>query len=145
MQKPQTAIDYSSFARKCLKLRCVTLALWAFFILTFSLLPRLPEVPGPFSIDKFSHAIAYAGFAFFLARVLHQWRGGRFASNWQIWLLTMAFGGLVELLQFGMNIGRSAEWLDFFANGFGAWMACVLMRHTRLRRLVHAKFTDNHK
>lgn len=41
---------------------------------------------------------------------------------------TILFGGLIELLQLAMNIGRGAEWTDFAADSIGALVAYIISR-----------------
>ena len=39
-----------------------------------------------------------------------------------------AFGGLIEILQQSMGLGRTAEWADFAADIAGAFCAAMLYR-----------------
>lgn len=50
-------------------------------------------------------------------------------------VISIATGGLVELLQSWMTLGRSAEWLDFAADAAGALIAacCFRLWFTRAR------------
>lgn len=139
MQTTRSQITCSALERKCFQLRLLAFSLWAIILLVFSLVTGLPNLSSPFGNDKILHAIAYGIFAFLLARLLHQWYRDFSSRYWQIWVLTMVYGGLLEGLQFVTDIGRRAEWHDLIANGMGALLACVLMRHTRVRKFVQAR------
>lgn len=39
---------------------------------------------------------------------------------------TILFGGLIELLQLAMDMGRGAEWTDFAADSIGAFAAYII-------------------
>lgn len=90
----------------------------------------LTPVPDPgeshiFGLDKLYHIIAFAVLVFpVIATGPHRW----------IWLvpLAIAFGGAIELIQ--PHVGRSAEWMDFLANGVGVGIGVWLGRlvHRRL-------------
>ena len=51
-------------------------------------------------------------------------------------LICLALGGLVEALQEAMQMGRSAEWMDFFADAIGATFAAFAALIVRRRALV---------
>jgi len=92
---------------------------WIAAILWLSLVPGPPQVDLPLlSWDKFQHATAYGvlavlgGYGF---QVKLSQRSAWFCSIF----IAILLGGLVEILQ-GMTSSRSADWLDFLANTFGA-------------------------
>ena len=41
---------------------------------------------------------------------------------------TILFGGVIELLQLAMDMGRGAEWADFAADSIGAFAAYIISR-----------------
>ena len=43
-----------------------------------------------------------------------------------IFVLSTVFGGLIELAQNGMNMGRSGDWFDLIADAGGALYGCVV-------------------
>ena len=134
LQKGHTLLE-----RKCLLLRLMALGLWATALLVLSLAPKLPHLSGPLGWDKLNHALAYFVLAFFLSRVLYQWsKEGSFIVCY-VWILTVGFGGLLELIQFALGAGRTAEWLDLLANALGVSLFCVLLRHSRVRQMVQAR------
>jgi VanZ family protein len=95
-----------------------------------------PSVPMPAAIsDKLAHAAGYGALSFWFAGILERRRYPVLAG------LLLAFGVLVELAQYAMGIGRTAEWQDVVANflgigtalalayaGLGAWMLQVERR-----------------
>jgi VanZ family protein len=91
-------------------------------VLVASLVPTR-DLPSVSVNDKIEHFGAYAALAL--------WFGGltepRNYYRLSLWLLVM--GGGIEIAQGAMNIGRQAEWNDFFADGAGvvAGLALCLM------------------
>lgn len=88
--------------------------------------------PTPSGFDKVQHCLAYAAlmtwFTGFVPRKRH----------WQLAIALIAMGGLLELLQAAMQLGRSAEWLDFAANGLGVglgWLFATWLGGSWVRRL----------
>jgi VanZ family protein len=41
----------------------------------------------------------------------------------------VVYGALLEILQLLSQTGRTAEWLDLFADAVGAFFCCVVFRH----------------
>lgn len=119
-------------------------ALWALIMLALSLSPD-PDPSLSLSFlewDKLHHALAFGLFAFLLARCFQQWRGQGVSVSWPVWMFAMGFGVLVEVLQWSLNTGRTAEWFDVAANGVGITLVCVLLRHSWVQRFVQARYFD---
>jgi VanZ family protein len=98
-----------------------------------SLTPSVP-MPAPVS-DKLAHAAGYGALSFWFAGILERRRYPALAG------LLLAFGVLIELAQYVMGFGRTADWRDVIANlagiatalalayaGLGAWMLQVERR-----------------
>lgn len=89
------------------------------FVLITCLLPS-SDLPSVDVNDKFEHFVAYAGLAL--------WFGGltepRGYVRLFLWLAVL--GGGIEILQGTMNLGRDAEWFDFFADCTGALVGLLL-------------------
>lgn len=89
-------------------------ALTAVLALVIALLTLMPQAPGPEGItgfDKLAHFLAFAALAAPLSwRYPHLWR--------TVALVTLAYGGLIEIIQ--PLTGRGAEWADLLADGAGA-------------------------
>ena len=79
-------------------------------------------------IDKLIHAVMFGGlagaFAFDYARKKPRRRPG-LGIMALCCLVSLAFGGVIEVLQTAMHLGRSAEWLDFLADFTGVAVAFV--------------------
>lgn len=101
-------------------------------ITVLSLIP-VPEVKEledvPF-FDKWVHFIMYGGLTF--AMWFDWWK---FFGRWtmpSIRVITCTFiiptlwGGLMELAQNYLTTCRSGEWLDFYADTFGAFLATII-------------------
>jgi hypothetical protein len=90
---------------------CVGVAI-AVIIATMSLLPsrHLPDVNVS---DKIEHALAFLLLAF--------WFGSIVVRRDYLWLAlaVLAFGGLIELVQGWMGLGRRADLLDLGADAIG--------------------------
>ena len=107
-------------------LRLALPALWAVIILWLSLTSSPPQLPGVFGWDKLLHAGAYGLLSVLIAQTLF------FLSNsikhiwWQASFSSVAYGGLLEILQFFSQTGRVAEWWDLFADAVGALLCSVI-------------------
>ncbi|AEV32890.1 VanZ like family protein [Owenweeksia hongkongensis DSM 17368] len=103
---------------------------WGIFILYFSTMPG-PEVPNVFQSlnDKLIHAAIY-----FVATILIYFGFLRFKYGNPIsgkalfisCLISIVFGGVIELLQSYYVPGRVGDWFDFVANTSGS-LSFVLM------------------
>jgi len=108
-------------------LSLILFPLAAGIVALLSLIPRLPKPPVPWDFwDKIEHLTAYLilgflGMLFF--RALLMGRIGRTAATV---LITVGFGGLLELLQ--PLTGRTADWRDFLMNAAGVTLGVVLSR-----------------
>lgn len=90
-------------------------------IAVLTLMPVPPGTGGFPGLDKLAHFVAFGVLAMPLS-----WRYPRFWGG--IALLTLAYGGLIEMVQ--PLTGRQAEWGDLLANAAGAvggaWAAARL-------------------
>jgi len=93
--------------------------------------------------DKFVHFCMYAGLSFLL--IEGNYIQIRRISGTRFLLLAIGFailyGSLMELLQYQMGKGRSAEFNDFIANTFGAVLGAPLFAvvHKKLPWLKYSK------
>jgi len=96
-----------------------------------TLLPaeNLPPTPGS---DKLHHVIGFGGWAFMCAF-------GPFKRFAYMTLFIIFWGGMIELIQPSVN--RYGEWLDFYANAFGALL--VLTTRFSLHSLLTRKTINN--
>ncbi len=86
-------------------------------------LPSLPHV------DKLIHAVMFGGLTGAVAFDYGRSCGVACLSRRvmvRVALCAALSGGLIELLQGGMDMGRGAEWADFFADAVGAAVACFV-------------------
>jgi VanZ family protein len=79
--------------------------------------------PAPAGFDKVEHMTAYVLLALWFTGLVSR---GRY---WAVGAGLMALGLLIEVLQWLMNLGRSAEALDMLANtlGVGVGIAIALL------------------
>lgn len=100
-------------------------------ITTLSLIP-VPEVPEledvPF-FDKWVHFVMYG--ALTLAMWTDWWRMERWTvPSLKFIIVSFAFpalwGGLMELAQAYLTTCRSGDWLDFYADAFGALLGLLI-------------------
>jgi VanZ family protein len=116
---------------------CMGLLIVAFIIVTCLMPAR--DVPNTGIPDKFVHAFSYAVLAFWYASILQP---RRFVA---LLLALTVFGGLIELAQGAMDLGRHAEWADLLADVLGSAAGIALAAtslgrwpgfiETRLRRV----------
>lgn len=100
-------------------------------ILFLTLVPQpLPEAEDIsfFGFDKVGHFFMFGGLCFavtfdlYLARC-RSGRPGQSGRSLRMWAVAggaIVFGGVIELLQLWMALGRTAEWADFVADVLGA-------------------------
>ena len=89
-------------------------------VLALSLVP-LPQIPlTPPQSDKLEHLVANFALTFWYAQLCADTR----ALAWRA-LGFVALGGIIEILQ-GFTAYRSAEWLDFVADGAGVAVGFAL-------------------
>lgn len=98
-----------------------------------TLVPRpLPEVDVPMfpGADKVVHAVMFGTLAAVMMVDVARWRGREvgFWCSASLALVAILLGGLVELLQMWMGMGRGAEWWDFAADAAGALVALCFWR-----------------
>lgn len=110
-------------------------------ILYLTLMPNplpaedLPEFDGA---DKLCHALMFGFLTFIIIfdRRLMRGRWPRSGTAAVIALIATLFGGVIEILQGGMDIGRSADVFDFLFDGIGAGV-CLLVYAIIRRRHAH--------
>lgn len=109
---------------------------WLLSVVCFGLIVYLTLVPKPLPdndfrfwehTDKLVHAIMFG--AMYVCSYLDLWRGkrGKRSANCFLTLAVGVFGGVIELLQQTMHIGRSGSVGDFFADLAGIVLAAALM------------------
>lgn len=95
------------------------------FILAGTLYPAEYEIPSEFwDNDKLVHFLAFAIWTFLLG--LFRFFKQQY-TLWPILIWGLFFGMLIEVLQHLLPIHRSAEWLDFLADGLGSLAALILL------------------
>ena len=104
--------------------RTLTFVLLA-ITLWFALIPQPPALP--FGGDGARHALA-----FFLLPLV----AGMACRNLGLpvlWLVFALFGGLIEILQYEMGMGRQAQWSDWFIDLAALTAASAFLWLTRRR------------
>lgn len=123
--------------------RLVAPLAYAGVILWLSLSPSPPQITGVMGWDKLQHAAAYA----LLAALVGQCLIYLFPKNMQIWfvagVVSLFYGGLLELLQGVSDAGRSAEWWDLFADLVGISLSCAGLKIWAVLPRSRVKGTGN--
>lgn len=88
-------------------------------IATACLLPS-QDVPDLIGSDKLKHFVAFGLLAFWFGSIVV-----RADLPW-VGVAVVAIGGLIELLQGSMGLGRDPEWLDWVADALGVALGLVL-------------------
>jgi VanZ family protein len=81
------------------------------------------ELPGNLGLnDKLSHVLGHAGLAVYFSGLVarHAW--------WKVFVFLLVFGGVVEVAQYHMQLGRQGEARDMIANSCGAVLGLGLGR-----------------
>ena len=104
-----------------------TLATTTLTILSLAPIPDNPPLGDVPFIDKWVHFVMYGGLvcAAWLDWLLKHRSIGRWRFAMTAFLFATAVGGLMELLQ-SQTTYRSGDWLDFYADAFGAFLATVI-------------------
>ena len=81
------------------------------------------------SFDKWVHASVFFILVslFILGIILHRQNKNLI---YLIFVLAIAYGGLLEIMQAKVFSERSGDWLDFIANSFGCLMALLFYKKT---------------
>ncbi len=80
-------------------------------------------------IDKWTHAVMYLvlGFSLIFEYLRANKKAKLKAFMLWVWLLPVAMGGLIEILQEYCTSGRrSGDWLDFLADSIGSTIAFLI-------------------
>ena len=100
----------------------VTVAIWV-----LCLIP-IPETPlSDISlVDKWTHFVMYG-----VLTLVMLWERGKnpmkpMISVWQLLLIPIVMGGLIELAQRYLTTCRSGEWLDFVGDTIGVVIGAIL-------------------
>lgn len=91
----------------------------AAFITVVCLVPSR-DLPDLRLSDKLEHILAYVALSFWFASVVVR------RDYLGLALALVAFGGLIELLQGWMGLGRTADWLDLRADVIGIAIGMAL-------------------
>lgn len=133
-----------SKSRVEITLRLSVLLVWFAAILWLSLTSSPPEIPGALGWDKLLHTGAYALLALLLAQFLHFIFQKSGTTFWVTALSATACGGLIEVLQWAGQAGRTAEWWDLAADAIGVIAGCVIFRHGRRVPFLYHDQRDKH-
>lgn len=106
-------------------------------ILWLTLAPHpLPDNDLPLfeGADKVVHFLMFGGLAAALCFDVRR-STGRLSvmATWLIALAVSLFGGVIEMLQNSMEMGRSGDYIDFTADALGAYL-CAFVCRMLLRR-----------
>lgn len=109
---------------------------WTLFILLLTLTPGnyFPEVPNfldLFQPDKIVHILIYGTLTILTSRGLIKQYSSKFLRYNAInigFVYSVLLGGVVEILQTAMNLGRYGSIYDFIANSVGCLIAVLVIR-----------------
>lgn len=88
-------------------------------IIYYSLIPVPPKIAPDWPyMDKWEHLVAYGLMMAWFGQLAI---GRRQRANFA--LAFMALGGVIEILQGAMGLGRTMEFADFAADVLGVWLA----------------------
>ncbi|GEM_PF-1126107 len=124
--KDNLKVSNSNTAKKIMRLFAPLV--WAVAILWLSLTSSPPQLPGILGWDKLLHAGAYALLTLLIAQYLLSLSLSPGKICLYAGLAAVCFGALLEVMQFLMQTGRTAEWWDLFADAVGVFLACVIFR-----------------
>jgi VanZ family protein len=102
---------------------------WALIILILSIIPstEFPEWK-IFSFDAAAHIIVYLILTLLMLWSYQRFHSFSLRSLALIAIISIAYGGFIELIQHYLVPGRFGDWLDFVANASGAFLGIVVMK-----------------
>lgn len=118
----------------------IVLLAWTFMVgyLTLSPSDFLPEST-LLGYDKLGHFGMFGGWTGLIGLYVVFYQNNSKTSLWMVWGAGIAFSLLIELAQWGLPIGRSAEWADMVANAIGCSAATgiiMLLRRSGLKKYL---------
>jgi aminopeptidase YwaD len=123
MQQSSTSKPYASLP-----------LLWAAIMLVLTLTPadEMPNTPHwkLLSFDTAAHGGVFAVLAvlsWFSMRRQSRWPALARQAGPVVMLICVLFGGLIEILQYIMQLGRHAEWTDLLGDSLGAALALLIV------------------
>ncbi len=113
---------------------------WTAMVAYLTLSPSdfLPE-SNLLGYDKLGHFGMFGGWTGLIGLYLVFYRQPSHTSLWTIWAVGIGFSLLIELAQWGLPLGRSAEWADMLANTVGCTVATgiiMLLRKSGLKKYL---------
>ena len=105
------------------------LATVAVVVISVAPIPEVPQLENIPFFDKWMHFVMYGGLCsvywFDYFRTKHN---SSDYMKWIVWIVAfpILLGGLLELVQKYLTSTRNGDWLDFFANSVGVFLAIPL-------------------
>jgi len=112
----------------CIRLEVKDAKIAGIWVLCFMNIPDTP-LSNIRLIDKWTHAVMYLvlGFSLIFEYLRANKKAKLKAFMLWVWLLPVAMGGLIEILQEYCTSGRrSGDWLDFLADSIGSTIAFLI-------------------
>jgi len=112
----------------------IPMIIWAALIFVLSAIPgNAITLPAFWNADKFAHIFMYFILAvLILFSLIWTQRSISFIeSSLLTFLISISYGGIIEILQQYVFIHRHGDFLDFIANSIGAALGVVLMLYYR--------------
>jgi VanZ family protein len=106
-----------------LRYRRMWLSIGVIMVLVITIACLLParELPAVGLSDKIEHLLAFGAVAFWFGSIVV-----RRDLHW-VALAVVGFGGLIEVMQSAMGLGREADWLDVLADSLGVLIGVILV------------------
>lgn len=107
---------------------------WAAVVLVLTLTPadEMPRTPDweLLSFDTAAHAgvfVVLAGLSWFSGRRQRRWPWLARHAGLAVFIGSTLFGGLIEVLQYAMHMGRHGDWVDLLSDVIGTGLAVGLL------------------
>jgi len=105
----------------------IPIIIWAFTILVLSGYPGDKIIALPLiGFDKLVHIIMYTGFSFLLCLAIKKEHLSLLKDKSLVILISVLYGGFMEICQHYIFINRNGNWPDVIANSIGAILGILI-------------------
>ncbi len=109
--------------------------LWAVVILALLMIKKVPVEPPEFKVPGLDKIVHFGLFFVLSFLIFFEQRSFNRSENWFPVLVVYPalYGGILEIIQWGLIEGRSGDWFDLLADTTGALLVFLITKKGRSR------------